>query len=242
MRALTAAELLAAWERGRAQPPVEQALVLLVAACPEVSIAQIAALPIGLRDERLLTLREWTLGSAVASVAQCPRCGERLELAFAIGAIRAAPPSEAPLELHLEGQPLRFRLPTSADLLALDGHSDPVTVQRRLVERCYQPDDQASGLPSIELWPPELFSEVAALMAQADPQADVELALSCPTCGHDWQVAFDIVSFFWAEIDAWAYQLLRDVHMLALAYGWREADILALSPWRRQCYLEMVGR
>ena len=51
---------------------------------------------------------------------------------------------------------------------------------------------------------------------------------------------FDIVSFFWAEIDAWARRVLREVNVLARAYGWRESDILALSPVRRQIYLSMV--
>jgi hypothetical protein len=35
--------------------------------------------------------------------------------------------------------------------------------------------------------------------------------------------------------------MLRDVHALATAYGWREADIVAMSPWRRQVYLDMVS-
>jgi hypothetical protein len=34
---------------------------------------------------------------------------------------------------------------------------------------------------------------------------------------------------------------LREVHTLAWAYGWREADILAMSPARRQFYIELVG-
>jgi hypothetical protein len=34
---------------------------------------------------------------------------------------------------------------------------------------------------------------------------------------------------------------LNEVHMLAWAYGWREADILAMSSARRQFYLERVG-
>jgi hypothetical protein len=34
---------------------------------------------------------------------------------------------------------------------------------------------------------------------------------------------------------------MRQVHTLALAYGWREIDILAMSSWRRQAYLEMLS-
>jgi hypothetical protein len=62
-----------------------------------------------------------------------------------------------------------------------------------------------------------------------------------PGLRHSWDVLFDIVSFFWAEIGAWAQRLLREVHALASAYGWREADILALSAWRRRQYLDLAG-
>jgi hypothetical protein len=79
-------------------------------------------------------------------------------------------------------------------------------------------------------------------MAEADALGDVQLALTCPQCGHEWQAPFDIASFLWTEINAWAHRTLQDVHELARAYGWREADILALSPWRRQVYLEMISQ
>jgi len=46
--------------------------------------------------------------------------------------------------------------------------------------------------------------------------------------------------FFWAELAAEAKRLLREVDALARAYGWREADILALSSQRRHAYLELV--
>jgi hypothetical protein len=94
---------------------------------------------------------------------------------------------------------------------------------------------------AVDLLPADVLGAVEDQMAAADPQADVRLALSCPACGHQWQEVFDIVSFLWGEVQAWALRLLREVHTLASAYGWSEADILALSPQRRQMYLEMVG-
>ena len=81
---------------------------------------------------------------------------------------------------------------------------------------------------------------IAARMEQADPQANIQLSLQCPACRQESQVTFDIVTYFWNEINAWAHGVLRDVHILATAYGWRESDILSLSPWRRQLYLEMI--
>lgn len=50
------------------------------------------------------------------------------------------------------------------------------------------------------------------------------------------------MSFFWDEINHWAKRLIHDVHILAVAYGWSEEKILALSPWRRQAYLDLVNQ
>jgi len=54
-------------------------------------------------------------------------------------------------------------------------------------------------------------------------------------------MTFDILTYLWSEIEDWAQRLLLEVHTLALAYGWSERDILAMSPRRRRLYLEMVG-
>jgi len=81
-----------------------------------------------------------------------------------------------------------------------------------------------------------------ARMAKADPQAEVLITMQCPACPHQWSAPLDIGAFFWAELNAWATRMLREVHLLAAAYGWREPDILALSPRRRQLYLEMLER
>jgi hypothetical protein len=86
----------------------------------------------------------------------------------------------------------------------------------------------------------EILEAIATKMLEADPQGDVQLALTCPACSHRWQITFDILSFFWNEINVWAQRVMREIHVLASSYGWREADILALSPWRRQVYLQMA--
>ena len=228
MRALSATELLRVWERGSGQVPVQRALTMLAAACPEASPDSLAALTIGQRDTRLLALRELTFGSAVTGLADCPACGDKVELAFDCSEIRPATDAEPPVELAMpaNGRDVRFRLPTSADLLAVNGH-------QQLLERCLL----GGGDPL----PENVARAVAGKMASADPMAEVQLALRCPGCGHQWEELFDIVAFLWREISAAARRLLREVHTLASAYGWPESEILALGPARRRAYLEMVG-
>lgn len=78
-------------------------------------------------------------------------------------------------------------------------------------------------------------------MEELDPQAVVRLKIVCDSCQHQWDEEFEVASFLWGEVDAWAGRLLREVHVLARAYAWREEDILAMSSRRRHCYLEMLG-
>jgi hypothetical protein len=44
----------------------------------------------------------------------------------------------------------------------------------------------------------------------------------------------------WRELDDWAQRTLREIHVIAGAYGWSEDEILQLSARRRQMYVEMI--
>ncbi len=241
MRALSASELMDVWEWGWNQPPVQRALALLAVAFPETPGDTLAELSIGQRDLCLLTLREQTFGSQLAGLTACPECDARLELSFDVRDVRVELPSEF-VEVHslnVSDYQVRFRVPNSLDLSALTSTSSLSAARQLLFERCLlsaQRDGEA-----IDQLPVEVVDAVSARMAEVDPQADVRLALVCPVCRHNWEATFDIVSFFWSEINAWALRILREVHMLASAYGWCESEILALSQQRRQFYLEMVG-
>ncbi|MCA1553916.1 MAG: phage baseplate protein, partial [Chloroflexi bacterium] len=129
MRALSAPELLDVWERGLPLHPVERGLALLAAASPDQTWDALAALSIGERNARLLTLREWTVGSQLTSLATCPVCGEKLELNFDVSDIRATSQAPDELLLQLDGEPLRFRLPNSRDLLAIARERDVSAVR-----------------------------------------------------------------------------------------------------------------
>jgi hypothetical protein len=216
--------------------------MLLAAACPDTPREALATLSIGRRDASLLTLREWMFGPSMSSVAVCPQCGQKVELCFDVSDLRAEnPPGTHEIAVAAAGYELQIRLPNSTDLSAIAAEPGADRQRRLLFERCLivaRRDGQPA--PPREL-PPETIDAVAERLAEADPQADVQIAISCPFCGNGWQSAFDIVTFLWSEIEAWACRILRDVHTLASAYGWCERDILALSPARRQFYLEMVG-
>jgi hypothetical protein len=66
------------------------------------------------------------------------------------------------------------------------------------------------------------------------------LSFRCTDCGFEWGEQLDPVAFIWAEMEARARKLLREVHSIASAYGWSETEILSLSEARRSHYVELV--
>jgi hypothetical protein len=245
MRALTPIGLLDAWERGQGEGPTFRALALLAAASPETPWEELCALPLGERDRRLLALREGTLGRRIESVAHCPGCGEPLDVTLDTRELRNSDAESGIAgELCRDGLTLRFRLPNSLDLLAAERCAGVEEGRRRLAERCVV-EARRDGEPFPADVPANLEEDDvaarAAALAAADPGAELLLELRCPACEHGWRELLDVAAFLWAEVEVQARRLLSEVHLLARAYGWREPDVLALTPRRRRLYLEMVS-
>jgi len=237
-------ELLQAWERSLAEPPIRRALNLLATADPDLTYEQLQLLPIGQRDGRLIALRETLFGSLMTCLIACPQCGERLEITLDSGQFQALPSISAAQDVHTlsSGQyEIKFRLPNSVDMQAIADLPEPDQARRELFEHCVKEVTCDGALLATVDVPEEILGVTASEMAVLDPLADIQIEMVCPACSRQWMAAFDIVSYLWDEINAWATRTLHEVHQLASAYGWREADILALSPMRRQFYLEMIG-
>jgi len=243
MHTPTPAQLLQVWERGGDPSAAARGLLLLGCSCDEYSAETQAALPLGRRDALLLELRERLFGAAIDAVAACPQCAATVEATFRCDDLRLpdADAAASTLEHAAHGIRVQFRLPDSRDLLALESCGDAGAARAMLLERCVLAAQH--GYESLEPrgLPHEMQAQIAQAMAQADPQADLQLALRCPDCGHEWQPLFDVARFLWQELHAWALHMLREVDTLAASYHWAEADILALSPRRRQAYLELCA-
>jgi hypothetical protein len=236
--------LLSAWERGRTEPQVVgSALALLGAAFTDVTPVSLFDLSIGERDGLLLRLQKELFGDYVRALAICAGCGERVELSFNLSdvCIPAPPEGNDRLTVSWDQYRVEFRLPNSRDLLALDEPESIERKRKRLLERIVLRAQCSGQSVAAQEIPEELISAIESKLAAADPQAEVTLRLRCQSCGHEWSALFDAGSFLWKQVDAWAIRLLQEVHLLAGAYGWREADILAMTPWRRHAYLEMLS-
>ncbi len=242
MRPLTAAGLLHVWERGQAQPPFDRAVTVLAAGLPDQSPEAVAGLPIGQRDAGLFALREQSMGGELQAFAECPACKAELAFTLRTEELRSSALADGraePGEVSRDGISAIFRLPSSLDFANLPATSDVRAVREWVARRCVI-DVRRDGRPidAVEL-PTELIDAISEAMAEKDPQAEILINLSCPECDHRWSDLFDIGAFFWSEITVMAKRLLADVDALARRYGWREADILAMTPWRRHAYLQL---
>jgi hypothetical protein len=247
MPELSTTELLDAWERGIAVPAIERTLSLMSAADPHSSLDAHASLPLGERNARLLGLRRWAFGSRFEGVARCSRCGAELELTLdadelLAGSADAGDSAGGGMSLRVDGYEIHLRLPDSRDEREASQAGDVDTARRILLQRCVtnaSRDD--SPIDPLEL-PEAVVTRIEDAMERGDPHADLRFALECTDCGHAWEAPFDVGQFVWGEVDRWARRTLVDVAALASAFGWTEDRVLALSPLRRQAYLEIVGR
>src|SRR5438132_12635113 len=128
MRALSASEILRVWEQGSHSPALERALLLLSGAGAGESWEELSALPLGVRDRRLLELRAASFGPELPFFARCPSCGADVD--FTLPAAQLLPGGAeversafGEHELRTGNAVVRFRLPDSRDLAEAGGRA-----------------------------------------------------------------------------------------------------------------------
>ena len=233
MRAFSTSDILEMWERGRRLHPLDRGLLALSTALPSPS-EDLADWPLGRRNRALFDLHCAAFGSRLQGWTSCAGCGEKIEFDLDANVLMSAQGEQQGWPAMLTVGSERFRLPTSRDLAEVMAASDSTPAAVRLLERCRERRPEPLALSDA------MLEEVEEKMASADPMAEIRLASLCPMCGHEWDVTLDIARFVWAEIESRARRLLWEVHHLARAYGWTEADTLSLPAGRRAMYLEMV--
>jgi hypothetical protein len=231
MRTLTQADFLELWETGRSLHPLDQGVLAVQAAFPEVR-ESIADWPIGRRNRALAELRCAAFDASLRGWTACRQCEEQLEFAIDGRALAQGAAAASGDTVEIDGR--NYRLPTSRDLASIAKERDATAAARRLVRQCCVSDEPERD------WTEGEIDDIGERMAAADPLAEVLLTFDCPTCAASFEESLDLPTFLWSEMEARSKRLLLEVHTLASAYGWSQAEILGLSAARRECYLEMV--
>lgn len=238
IQGLSAAAMLEVWEQGAGRHPLDQALLLLGYACPEQPFEAMCEWSIGQRDAQLLALRRQTIGDRIEAYAECPACRNGLEFELSCEALlrSAATPDVTWTTVEHDGRAWELRGPNSRDLALAVTAADPEQARQIILSRCVR----KGAKDAAEMWTGGDEAALAGRLGELDPLAEMLLDLRCEQCGEQWQAVFDIVTFFWNELQARSRRLLQEVDLLARTYGWTEDDVLRLSEQRRRLYVEMA--
>jgi hypothetical protein len=237
---LSAAATLDLWQAAEGLTPVDRSLAL-AAAVDERPVDELAKLPLGNRDARLLELYRSLGARMLEATAPCPACGEPAEFAFEAGALLSRGGNALqPEPVEAGGYVVGWRPPDSRDVAAASAAKDVASAERVLLLRCVTSVRGPDGDVEPSAFPAELREKVARAMADADPLAEVLVDVVCPACESAFVADLDVGGFVWAEVRTHAVRLLRDVDVLARAYGWTESEVLALDERRRAAYLDLA--
>ncbi len=150
------------------------------------------------------------------SQARCSACAAKFEISFRLSDVQAGLAEGAaafggPHAGRLTAPSGRvFRLPRVADLARL---------------RPDAADDWLRGfLEAGDFDSDALQDEIV----QAGPMLSQDIAATCPDCGNDNTIRFDLAGFVVDTLAAETPFLWREVHLVARQYGWALNDILSL--------------
>jgi hypothetical protein len=228
---------LTLWEQGAHGDPLAESVAILASDERSGGEEAVMALPIGERDRRLLGLRRELFGDEMEAVTECPACGQGIELQWSLdGLAPAEAVDRATSVVGVGDDAVEVRSATSADVRYALEMPDAARARTALLERCViNRSPSGRSLSTIDA------VRAAVALGELDPLADITVRVACLACDHHWDAFFDIGAFLRTELDAWVHRVSREVHALALAYGWSEASILSMSPRRRALYLDLLS-
>lgn len=233
------ATLLDAWEDALATDPTHRALRVLEAMRDD-DCGDLCDYSPGALNRLLLQARALLFGDTCDTIAECPRCGAELEATIPLAALTSAQTAPPPVGQTAVGDvQVTYRLPTWRDLTALTDQSVDDAAELLLARCVTSIRSSDRDLTLVEL-APDTMRAIDDAISGADPDALIEVSLSCPECGDTARQPMEPASFLWYEVDRWALSVLTEVAELAAVFGWSERSILSMSPRRRQAYLALA--
>ena len=171
------------------------------------------------------------------AVVGCPACGETLEVALPLADLTRPPdpPATDRVAVPGAGEGLVVRCPTSRDLLAAAASADPTAA---LLARCVTGAGGTAVDPASLAGPRR--AAVDAVAERLAGRRGRRAARGLPSLRrrgeggrrrHRAGVATDLPG---------SARVLAEVAELSAAFGWSEADVLAMSRVRRDAYLALV--
>ncbi|WP_433796253.1 hypothetical protein [Actinoplanes sp. CA-252034] len=185
-----------------------------------------ATLTVVERDLLLAAAYRLGWGPRISGVVTCAACAAPFDLDFRLADLADRVRAEAPAGVVTLDDGVTFRLPTAQDEAAVLG-LPPDEAERALLARCLISGAPETHGPRVE-------------QAMAGAGIDLDLAATCPECGHGADIRFQIQDYLLATIRCdWA-TLIHDVHRIAVAYGWSLTEILSLPRGSRRAFVALL--
>jgi hypothetical protein len=175
-------------------------------------------------------------GEQVESTVTCQDCSQSFEFQFVlpelmdsldkVATTKATGPDDEGIYTLLDGR--RFRLPTVGDRDSIIG-LDLETAMAILLKRCVVEGDPMVDPESLQV----AMDEVGAVL-------DLDLEAPCPHCGTSQMVQFDIQSYVLRALAFEQRFLSREVHRIAVTYGWSYQEILDLPREARRTFVRLI--
>ena len=216
-----------------------------------ITRTQALGLSMGDRELLLLLVRRRLFGNTMPCILKCPSCDEKLDVELNVDdlIVESNTVPQISYEELIEADDSRFHvifhLPTAGDVEKALYHAVYVedaarALARGCIDRMSRAGDEPDS-PQEEELPDAVFLKISALIEQLDPQAEIELQSKCPACGYEFKQPVDAGEYLVHELTARQRVKYQEVHELARAYHWGEADILRMGSRKRQIYLDLLA-
>jgi hypothetical protein len=231
---LSLAQLVTAWESaGPGSPHRRLSALMAVVDGPDAGRDE----TLGDRNRRLFQLHRALVGTPIEAHVTCADCGVDSEFVVPADDILslAAPDPDTRVEILAGPRVLAFRQPRMADLDAVGHAPSAEHVRRAVVERCRIENGEDAGAV-----PDDVVEQLGIRLDALDPAANIVVTIACAGCRRPLAASVDLAAFVARDLDRVVDGVCRDIDIIASAYGWDEATILALAPARRRRYVAMI--
>lgn len=213
------------------------------------------------RQYLLLKLREATFGDRINANLFCPwpDCGKKIGMEFSTRDIPVIDSDDKGPLFSMKLSPeaafagdngeryseVVFRLPNGEDQeiispLLAENESKALGI---LLGRCILKIGPLNdpGQEVVEKLSPVARMEIEKKMESVGPRVELTMETSCPECGREFAVPFDLQDFFFGELRTGLDLLYREIHYLAYHYHWGEREIMELPLEKRRRYIEVLA-
>ncbi|MEM7357544.1 MAG: hypothetical protein AAF431_00390 [Pseudomonadota bacterium] len=225
--------------------------LLLDSSLADVKPGQAKSLPISERDKLLAAVFIDLFGSDIENTVDCQQCAEQFELNFSLAAVQqnlAQTEAEGVKKFgdrlnrngsaHYvytldDGREIEFRLPTGEDEISFlhqlshSSVAEPNAVN--LLTQCVLSDLHAGDEEFVE-----------SVLEHIAPNLDIELDAECPECAHAHKFMFNLQDYLLRKLHNDRPGLQREIHALAINYGWSLEQILSLTRHDRTSLFTMT--